>query len=756
MTGHPRIFVRQADLPRLRGWAAANNPLWNDLLSVANSAKTDMDAGKLNTDNGDGTQAFTPIETYAELFAFMSLVHPDPATQDDYAKRAHDILMKIVNAASLGQADGQPYRGHDFAISNRASWFGEAYAVVLDWAYQKFTAQEKAAIRQVYLRWIQECLHSQTTGYNFPSPVGVTNDPALLSSKTQVRWATNNYYSNHARHIGLLSMSLDAADDVPTLQGDPPGGTLRRFLGSAIGAWLYVQNQYEQTDGVGSIEPEGIGYGELTYRAWMFLFLAMQTTGTDNPQVYGPLATAIANPYWSGLADAYLHMLSPGQSIQLNWVGPAFLPYSFSDDATYTLSDPVRVFGAMAVWAMNTGNSALYGKMRWMIDNLPPGGLNYRDTRILSTYSSAGSFAPAIWYFMATDPNVAAGTDPRPSEANDYFDQGLGIALSRTGWTQNSSWFTYKLSWNAIDHQFGDGNAIGLLRNGEWLTMPGAGYGANIGSSDYQNTVAIQNPGTTDYWFWQPELARGSQWAYDPAGDPTGVHSFTPAYTYAQGDATNLYNNPTISATDVKHASRSVIWLKPDAIVVYDRATTATAGRFKRFFLNTPAQAAINGRSATVTTPGGQSLFVDSLLPANAVLNAAANDTTEVAANSPMLYRLWTEDPSMPADVRFLHVLQGANSGASKAPVSLLASSAGTLFDGALVGGNAVMFRQDIVAPFAGVTFSVPTGTSHVYVTGLTPGAGYSVAIVPAGSTEQITVTAGGALVADAGGVLAF
>ena len=51
----------------------------------------------------------------------------------------------------------------------------------------------------------------------------------------------------------------------------------------------------------------------------------------------------------------------------------------------------------------------------------------------------------------------------------------------------------------------------------------------------------------------------------------------------------DLYNSSFNKATDVQHASRSIVWLKPDYVIIYDRATTATAGRFKHFYLQLPS-----------------------------------------------------------------------------------------------------------------------------------------------------------------------
>ena len=98
-----------------------------------------------------------------------------------------------------------------------------------------------------------------------------------------------------------------------------------------------------------------------------------------------------------------------------------------------------------------------------MIDNLPPGGLNYRHNRIITNYSSTGSLSSPIFYFLATDPNVAAGTDPRPTQSTDYFAPGTGVLLSRTDWTQSASWFTYKLTWNSIDHEHGADGCLAVL-----------------------------------------------------------------------------------------------------------------------------------------------------------------------------------------------------------------------------------------------------------------------------------------------------
>lgn len=760
MTGHPRIFVRQSDVPRLRSWAVSTNSVWNAINKLSKTAKHDMDTGVLNGDDGEGGgNVSLPTESYAELFAFMSLVHPDANTRVDFANRSYTLFMKMINEAAKGVQDNQPFRGHTFAIHNRANWYGESFALTADWIYHKFTAQDKAKIRTVFLRWTQECLRASTTAQEHPQPLGVVNDPALIADKIRVRWSINNYAANHARQIGLMAMALDAADDIPATAADPPAGTLRRFVGNAIGAWLYMVNQFEKTDGAGGISPEGLGYGELSGRAIAFLLLAMHTTGVDNPAVYGAQASMINGDYWHHeIADAYLHMLSPAKVVQESWIGQTYLPYLFGDTAYYKNVDYVRVFGALAIYALNMGDTAQYNKFRWMIDNLPPGGTGARSYRITNALGGSSVTLPIV-YYLATDPTTPVATDPRPTVPTDHFAPGLNIVLSRTNWTSKASWFSYRLSWNSIDHQNGDGNSINFYRGKEWLTKAGTGYGFNISSSDYQNTLSIENPGNTNLWFWTVNMAHGSQWMYDPVKDPpTPEYSFDPKYTYVQGDGTDLYNNPLISAMDVLHASRSALYLKPDVVVVYDRASSSTAGRYKRFFLNTETQAVITGNTATTTTPAGQKFYVDALLPVNTSLTATpwASLDGEPAQYEIMKYRIGSEDTSNPMDVRFLNVLQGTDAIGIKAVTSLIISQAGTPFDGALVGNKTILFKRDITTTFNGVTFTVPLTNSVCYVTGLAPYGKYTVKQKKTATGRIFTITVGGVSAADSAGVLHF
>jgi hypothetical protein len=102
-------------------------------------------------------------------------------------------------------------------------------------------------------------------------------------------------------------------------------------------------------------------------------------------------------------------------------------------------------------------------------------------------------FINAILYFLLFDPAAPAFADPRPALATSYFAPGMGRMLARTGWDQNATWFTYKLSFNQVDHQNGDGNQFEFYRRGEWLTKERTGYDLDHGSSVNHNTLTLQN-----------------------------------------------------------------------------------------------------------------------------------------------------------------------------------------------------------------------------------------------------------------------
>lgn len=109
------------------------------------------------------------------------------------------------------------------------------------------------------------------------------------------------------------------------------------------------------------------------------------------------------------------------------------------------------------------------------------------------------------------------------------------------------------------------------------------------------------------------------------AGDPTVVWSSGSAYVHVTAQFEHLYNlppadDPNNNLNDVLHASRTLVWIKPDYIVCFDRAIT-TKQHFKRFYLNFAKPPGRTGQTVSATTPHGQNFYVTVLLPSGPTAN---------------------------------------------------------------------------------------------------------------------------------------
>jgi hypothetical protein len=188
--------------------------------------------------------------------------------------------------------------------------------------------------------------------------------------------------------------------------------------------------------------------------------------------------------------------------------------------------------------------------------------------------------------------------------------------------------------------------------------------------------------------------------------------------------------------------------------VIHDRATTDSAQRFKRFNLLFTEPPAVNGRTAMVGFPSGQSLDIESLLPASATLTVDQPAMGQQAAADESKYRLVVEDPAKPADTTFLHVLRAVDPGATPTPATLLQNIGTANLEGALVGDVAALFPHDQGAPLSNLTYTLPLIATRHFIAGFLPNASYSATITQTPNGRTVEIAPGGALHADAAGVL--
>ncbi|MBI2513875.1 MAG: Ig-like domain-containing protein [Opitutae bacterium] len=821
VAGHPRLWLNQNDVPRLRSWAHSGNALYQQglrsMLQLAlhahqlcfpdgvHAAVPYPDWGDNDGYSGANVTTNMVSEQHALTLAFFGLVDPDPLARVSYAQKARQMFMYVINEAAKGHQQGAPFRESLYPIYNRSNGSGECWPLLADWLQGVsdangqpvtiLTAQDKAAIRTAFLLWAEDCLNAYTTGGDHPNPIGVTNSTALLPGGNAPRIAANNYYLNHARLITMMPLALDAADD-PALDPTKPdavrGNTLRSYLLNATGAWLYQQYAMFEAPATvrsafklpatatvglasGGIAVEGGLYGHsIAYIQGQLL--ALQTAGMTDSAVFGPQIDLIGSPTWDRYVHGFYSTMVPKQQVPASqpYLGPVYQIASVGDLLRlWVTPDNMTTYTLLALNEQKRGLNTHLNDARWIALHAVEGGA----AGLINRVQRAWNVTEAILYFMLfdpTDPTALNPADPRTARATAFIDPGFGRLLARTDWTPNATLFDFRAGWSTINHQDCDAGQFQLYRRGEWLTKEFSSYDNNTNgqSSIWHNTLALKNwcsDGTPFLQHFESSyFVNGSQFNNGmSAGDPVTAMSTGPGYAYASTDLTKCYNRPSVwtpgnALMDISHASRAIVWLQPDVAVIYDRAASVHTGLFKRFNLTLTAPPTIDGtnRRATVVTPGGQYLFVNTLLPTNATLSyVPVNGTiTNIAELEPSIGRLVVEDSSNPTTIRFLHVLQAADTAGARLTPTPLASTAGDAFSGAVVGTDVALFAVNYGTPFAGTSYTAPLATQKHYLSGLAPGARYSVLAAANGASADIVIqpSATGAFTADTAGLLVF
>jgi hypothetical protein len=805
VASHPRLWITPTDLPKLQGWATSSNKVWtyfNNLVGQCASEYTTsfFPNGVANPnypDFGD-TQGYTGLitEDVAVVLAFDSMIDPNPKNRITYAQYARNLLMYAMNQAALGVQAGAPFRDPAFATYNRASECGQEWPLIVDWIYNAkdanghaiLSATDKATIRKVFLIWCGENLVASTTGGDSPPEVGVMNSLALINNgAAPYRMASNNYYLAHNRFLTMMGLCIDPSDDPVLNSAKAPaalGNTLRSYILDGIGAWLYqiyammgdpatVAADYGLTNkGVGfglasgGLPPEGMLYGE-SFGYLLEDLLALQTSGFNSTALSGPQIKLANAPVWDRFVTGFISSLTPTSSVPPSetYLGPVYQMSSYGDLLRlYITPNDMQPFALLALLEQEQGQSTHVNEARWFDTNVVPNSLSYNVEQPWTW-----GVTQSILYYLLMDPTAAAPADPRPNYPLNFFDPAAGRVVAHSDWTTEGTSFAYRASWESINHQDGDAGSFELFRKGEWLTKEMSNYDNNLvgftpyylNSLDLKNWSASGTPnfGWNEVGIWK----NGGQWMWaSSAGDPSTVNSFGPGYSYVSSDLTNLYNFPDVwepaeGAADITQATRSVVWLNNDYVVIYDRATSIHSGLFKTFNMSMATAPTINGNVATEIMPDGQQLFVHALLPENAVLTQryAAGDLSPHAELDPMFYVFSDQDPTLPTDTRFLHVLQGADAGAAMVPATYASSSSGTAFDGAVFGTMAVFFPHNAGVTVASTTFTLPSSVTTLVVTGLKPGASYGLTTTTTATGLSVTLNPSGTgYVADSAGVL--
>jgi hypothetical protein len=731
-TGHPRLWIRAEDLPRLRRLATPANPYWkNVMLPRTAEARRAFDTkyfpgGKAaarwpdpaNEVEGPGT------ESVAMQLAFHSLVAADPGERQDAARRGRALIMQVMNEV-LRSGAAKGFREERFAVSDRFRYTGEQWALTVDWLYPHLDGRDRTTIRKVFLRWAE----LQATHSEYFRNRQLRGDPALVADRVETRWAANNWQTAMARNFLLASLVFDDPDDPPLDPGKDvlaPKNSLRAYRDEALRSALYQQHfLFKQGgDASGGIPPEGpFAYGA---EASAFLFhglLALFTAGYVDWERWGAPVGILGERYFRDLSGYYPHAIAPVPDSRRGERLYAAATIEQTREWAMTGIMHVAQLGPIGVLAGLTGDQGLRDRMRWLLTEPLPGGPENRDEH------SRHDTSHAVLSFLLHDPALPAPRDYRPDLGLTFGAPAMGRYSARTGWGADARWLHYTCTWKAIDHQIDLCGSFMFWRKGDFITDPRNGYSDSgiIDAPDYHNAFAVEHRSPPGADFEKTTWARGGQTRYNQ-GDPRTVMSDAPEALYLESDATNLHNQKD-RPREVPHASRALVWIKPDTIVIYDRAITSDGNRAKRFWLNFPSAPRIGKQLVEARSPGGQAIRLDVLLPERALIRQRPwEEDPGIGGYEPMVAHVSVDAPGAGAEVRMLHVLAADDSG--RAPVAarlLKVDGDPAAFHGAAVAGAVVLFA---VRPGAqaqvNLSYQAAPGSQHV-ITGLTAGQRYDV-----------------------------
>ncbi|MBI3959272.1 MAG: DNRLRE domain-containing protein, partial [Chloroflexi bacterium] len=279
----------------------------------------------------------------------------------------------------------------------------------------------------------------------------------------------------------------------------------------------------------------------------------------------------------------------------------------------------------------------------------------------------------------------------QPPDLRTHYAAGTGAIFMRSGWPSgaadtnpDATYLTFQSGDHFSYHQHFDQNSFTLFKGGDLALDSGVYSGEGLSNHDINyyvrtiahNTLVVYNP-NEDFSTARPDATAndGGQRSMSPGSrSPQGTDDWdlratqydtgdmlrfedAAQYTYALGDATKAYNNPSYNqamdtgfsgnTAKVSRFQRELVYLRPGAtvdargqsqaageyVVIFDRVgvtQAAFSGANTKLLFHTLAEPAVNGAPTTITpgetlyagadlatvTSGDGKLFIKSLLPA--------------------------------------------------------------------------------------------------------------------------------------------
>jgi len=266
-----------------------------------------------------------------------------------------------------------------------------------------------------------------------------------------------------------------------------------------------------------------------------------------------------------------------------------------------------------------------------------------------------------------------------------HWASPYGPVFARSDWGKDAVWVSLAASPILTDHQHRDQGHVTIQRGSDYLLMTGGSYG--MFGSEFANTLLFDDRGAGNISTYPP----GQGW-WGPNSKITKYQPSTGS-VYAQADFTHAYGAAHDGVRNsVKAARRSLLYIRPEVILIHDQALTARPD-VKRIFNVNFAAAPHRSKDVTTVLSGKSRLFMRTLLPAE-VQTEVAELRTKTVPSPCFNYR---ETVSGEGSDSFLHLFQLVDSGRGEIAASALVRSK----DGKLQGASVMTGGMTWVALFA-------------------------------------------------------
>ncbi|HEX7623530.1 MAG TPA: hypothetical protein VF400_08170, partial [Anaeromyxobacteraceae bacterium] len=440
-------------------------------------------------------------------------------------------------------------------------------------------------------------------------------------------------------------------------------------------------------------------------------------------------------------------------------------PGGFALEGTYmngTASDLLKLF---SIWKnVTTADGApedLAAQLRWTA-NLVPATIHSMkpDRNVTLTNSEGGSqrgscydggdwnslpaqpLAPALESFVQYQGDHAMEPYARqaladlgvsvPGPKKDYKSgadafplslatAGTGALYARSDWGTGAVWMSFAVGpIVTLGHEHLDRGHLTLQRGADYLLKDSGSYGAYY-TLPFHNTLGFgsgtpsQSEGDDGGNVIPPKYVEGNE------------------FVYAQEDLKKSYGS------GVSRAVRTVVYVRPDVIVVHDQAQTTDKNTMKQFNVNfggaiTPAGSVFS------TVVGASKLFMRSLVPASPTPTITPAGTSIATGNGSFPlngynYRVTTTGQTVDS---FLHVFQATAAAQTQMAAATYLKSADARAQGAAIDMGAkrwVILSAVSAAQLAGtLTYDLPVTCPCSHVVGdLLPNTNYKVEVYDTG-----------------------